>query len=619
MDKAIIKIYLQFIFYFLIFGIIVAVITSILNLNNKFSDINKIIYDKATENISCKQEKIKKYIANIKNDINSLESNQLLQDFLEKNNPENLQNLQNLMLHIANSTKEYFQVRFISHTGQEIIRVDKDKNSAKSFLVKKSQLQNKSHRYYFKETIKLPPNAFWFSKLDLNMENKKIEYPLTPTLRVAKPIYQNNRQKGIIIFNINMHYLIKELLRSAYFNIFLIDKDGYILVNKNKNYCWSRYLNSGYTFNKLFPHAKQVLEVKNFDDDKFHAVSLEHLFQNNENIQMVLQTDKKFVEQLIDNNYKVTYYLALTILLISIPLGMIIAIQPSHTQKRLQEVIFEKNRYLDIIDKYVLTLSTDLQGNITSVSSALSDISKYSKKELLGKHISIFKSGLMPESHYKNLWSTISKGKVWSGEILNKTKDGKHYWIEMDILPQFNNDNKLTAYTSISNNITNRKALEKLSENDSLTQIYNRYKIDQILQNEINRSLRSKEYFSIILIDIDHFKSVNDTYGHQVGDSVLVEFANILKSNIRSTDMVGRWGGEEFIIICLDTDIHGAVQLAESIRKKIYTFHFTKIKNASASFGVAVFSYNDTQTTLIDKADKALYEAKNDGRDCVKY
>ncbi len=159
--------------------------------------------------------------------------------------------------------------------------------------------------------------------------------------------------------------------------------------------------------------------------------------------------------------------------------------------------------------------------------------------------------------------------------------------------------------------------LNQLYVVDQLTQLYNRIKIDEIMDIELIRTKRYGSIFSIILIDIDHFKLVNDTYGHIVGDSVLKEFASILKANVRDSDCVGRWGGEEFIIVCIETDTNGAVLVAEKLRDEIEKFNFTTVGNKTASFGVSSSGKNIDETIILDNADKALYKAKNSGRNQV--
>jgi diguanylate cyclase (GGDEF)-like protein len=119
------------------------------------------------------------------------------------------------------------------------------------------------------------------------------------------------------------------------------------------------------------------------------------------------------------------------------------------------------------------------------------------------------------------------------------------------------------------------------------------------------------------MLDLDYFKRVNDKYGHQVGDVILIEVSKILQQCTRKTDLVGRWGGEEFMIVCQETDGHGGERLAEKIRTKIEQHSFPVVGNKTASFGVATYEQSDEAKSMVGRADKALYQAKEQGRNRV--
>lgn len=161
--------------------------------------------------------------------------------------------------------------------------------------------------------------------------------------------------------------------------------------------------------------------------------------------------------------------------------------------------------------------------------------------------------------------------------------------------------------------------LEELYITDNLTKLYNRNKLDKVLIRESNRTNRFETNFGIILLDIDYFKKVNDEHGHLVGDNVLKEFASILKENTRKTDTVGRWGGEEFLIVCGDTNLKGILTLAENLRKKIATYPFGFGEQKTASFGVSVYKIDENIDDMIKRADDALYKAKENGRNQVEF
>ena len=156
--------------------------------------------------------------------------------------------------------------------------------------------------------------------------------------------------------------------------------------------------------------------------------------------------------------------------------------------------------------------------------------------------------------------------------------------------------------------------LKRISGLDKLTQIYNRLTLDEILNDEIYRSEREGADLSVLMLDVDKFKWVNDGYGHLAGDKALVRIAEILTANIRSSDSVGRWGGEEFLIILPDTDISNAMVIAERIRAAVDKEGFIGVGHITCSIGAAMYNRGDNLEKLLLRADKALYEAKNGGR-----
>jgi diguanylate cyclase (GGDEF)-like protein len=161
------------------------------------------------------------------------------------------------------------------------------------------------------------------------------------------------------------------------------------------------------------------------------------------------------------------------------------------------------------------------------------------------------------------------------------------------------------------------RTLSKLINIDHLTKVSNRKAIETILKKEFNRAKRYAHPLSLIMIDIDDFKKINDTYGHNVGDKVLKEFAKVISSTIRESDYLGRWGGEEFILVTTETTLEDAVILAEKIRTKVSQFSFMRSQKVSCSIGVAQLEDQEKSDLFVNHADMAMYEAKKDGKDKV--
>lgn len=161
------------------------------------------------------------------------------------------------------------------------------------------------------------------------------------------------------------------------------------------------------------------------------------------------------------------------------------------------------------------------------------------------------------------------------------------------------------------------RELAQLSEIDSLTQLYNRRKIDKLLMQALDSAALPDSSIALILLDIDHFKSFNDRYGHQTGDDIILAVAETLRASARANDSIGRWGGEEFIIVCQDTDAEMAQNVAERLRKTIAEGRFDDGKRVTCSFGITGFHDGDTAFSLLKRADEALYRSKQQGRNRV--
>jgi diguanylate cyclase (GGDEF)-like protein/hemerythrin-like metal-binding protein len=159
--------------------------------------------------------------------------------------------------------------------------------------------------------------------------------------------------------------------------------------------------------------------------------------------------------------------------------------------------------------------------------------------------------------------------------------------------------------------------LERLSSIDRLTGAWNRAHFDRVIGAELSRSSRFRQPVSLILLDIDHFKRVNDTFGHQTGDAVLCELVQVIKAHIRSTELLFRWGGEEFVVLASSTGYRGATVLAEALRTKVTQHSFAAVGTVTVSLGVAEHFGAESAETWFGRVDEALYAAKDGGRDRV--
>lgn len=427
-------------------------------------------------------------------------------------------------------------------------------------------------------------------------------------------------------------YAFVEILKKAYPNLNIIEVEnihkGLKKVIDGDHFGYIGTLNSiGYLFQREFTGELKIagkfneqweLGVAVRNDDEILLNIFNKLISNIED-----KNKQEILNKWITLKYeeKVDYSLIIKIIAFS---SLIIITFMYWNRKlfkarnKLEQANKENEKHLNLVNRHILISNSDTNGVITEVSDALCKLTGYKQSELLGKDHNIFRHKDMEDNIFKDMWLTIRDKKVWKGEVKSLKKDGSYYWADVIISPTYDNNDNVIGYNAIRHDITDKKRIEKLSITDKLTDVFNRSKLDDILNNEIKRTDRNEYSFGVALLDIDNFKKVNDTHGHLIGDKILILISNILKRNIRKIDLVGRWGGEEFLIICPQTDKDGLITFAETLRKKIEVFDFEGYGNQSASFGLTVFKKGDDIENIILRADNALYKAKENGRNRVE-
>lgn len=295
-----------------------------------------------------------------------------------------------------------------------------------------------------------------------------------------------------------------------------------------------------------------------------------------------------------------------------------------------KELIENAERHRLLIENASDIICTvSLEGNFTYISPSAERMTGYTIDEIMNHYQEI--NYFLPETMMvMRRTLEIIKRMVKNNERFDSvryeqkqlTKDGRIFWTDTVLTGVYDEDGQLKELLGVSRDITEqvrlRNEIISLSQTDKLTQLYNRSKLDDLLECEFRRSNRIGLPFAVILLDVDHFKKVNDQFGHQAGDAILIQMADIFRSCIRSTDSVGRWGGEEFLFVLPDTDEAGALRLAEKIRMRISETTFVNPEQVTASMGVSVYRGTGTLTAVIARADDAMYAAKKAGRNQVQ-
>lgn len=639
------------------------------------------------------------------------------------------------LIDLAKAHDDMMQIRYICNSGNEIVRVDRQGFGDELKLIPADELQNKKHRYYFKELSKMPQGSVWYSDIDLNIEHGKIQVPYQPTLRIGVPVFVKGERRGMIIVNIFMKILLEKLQTSQNYQLYLTDTQGNFLLHTNPKYNWSLYLGKEHTFFDEFPNiAPQVIGRTSFANK--YIFSKELSFKNSSKYYMIAKLNAGMIKQVKNNLIKQFVLIGFVVMFIGFPFGVLIAHQFEHLSSRLYAIIdslgdgifilnkeknttYINNKALEILEysaheiighkshkrlqhsdsdgKYIeeehcpinninitkqqvhsednifvsksgrrinveftatpffvnnkfegsitifrditqkklleveikklskaieqiddLVVITDRNGVITYVNRAFCNFTGYSREEAIGETPSLYKSSKHTASEIKELWDTILDSKVYRAVIINKKKNGELYYEEKTITPLSDDKGNITSFVSTAKDITERVEmevkLEKLASTDYLTGLYNRRKFEEIFTTEISRCRRYNEPLSLIMFDIDHFKNINDTFGHDVGDVVLKELSKLIKSHIRQSDALARWGGEEFMLLTPEIDKEAAYLLAEKLRQSVNSFVFAQVGQVSCSLGVVQLLENEDFNSCSLRADKAMYKAKKGGR-----
>lgn len=306
-------------------------------------------------------------------------------------------------------------------------------------------------------------------------------------------------------------------------------------------------------------------------------------------------------------------------------------------EQRVEERTRRLQTMLNIVNQYVYTTYTDTNGVITYVTDAFCDLSGYSREELLGKTHNVIKHPDNEIDTFAPLWQALLNGDIYKGVIKNRHKNGKNYWLDSYIVPDKNEEGIIIGFQAFRQNITDKirleelnnelenrvvertKEIERIAVTDALTGLFNRRRFNVELEDALALYKRYQTPITLAVLDVDYFKKINDTYGHNIGDETLVSLAALLQKHMRQTDKVARWGGEEFVILFINTELNDALIAAEGLLEAIRTFLFKDVGSVTCSIGLAALMPTDVQESFFQRADASLYRAKEQGRNRVCY
>lgn len=492
------KIWIIFISFGFIMSLSIVLIEKIYFNNN----IQKVALKNALNKSTERENLIDSFLNVSKEKLFSLRNSKYFIEYLKGNNNEAFIN--ELFYIYSKSNANFFQLRYIDKNGIEKVRIDRNHKNTEPYINSKDKLSNKSNRYYFIDSKSKELEKVWFSAVDLNIENKKVQIPYVPTLRAILPIEQNGEFGGILIINYFMDDFISTFSNTPLYDMILSNKYGETIYHYQLNgKVWGNSLSHNYKISKDFPREyNKILSNNYLKTDYFVSKKLKVPIYND--LYLVLQLNEAYLLEDI-KMMKVKYVLFIVIVL-----------------------------FLTLILSFVVM-------------------------------------------------------KFFSNKLL--------------YLDRINELNFI---------------LNKQSLTDELTKLQNRKAYNLKLKELLALNKRYHTPFSYVMIDIDHFKIVNDNYGHDVADKVLVKLASVVTNSIRQTDYVYRIGGEEFVVLLSDTKIDDATVFAEKIRKAVEDeVNTLKDRSLTISLGVTQIKNTDSIDSVYRRADECLYVSKHNGRNRV--
>ena len=555
--------------------------------------------------------------------------------------------LRKAFLHFSQSQKVYDQVRFLDNSGREVVRINLEQGRA--WAVEQGRLQPKMKRYYFSAGMSLEPGQVYVSPFDLNIEHAQVEVPFKPTLRFISPVVDPMDGKaGVVVLNFLGDRLLDRLRRASRAGdseIFLVNQKGWWLVGPSPEQEWGHSLKERTTFSMATTYQNAWRAIS--PGKKGQVVTPHGLFtyqtvgplgQEHYPTSTIPPTrmDEHWwiISRVPPEKLALPWLPAMAWIcagVLALLAGVVWLWAVGRVRRALAESAAQHDQrrleFMTNTSQDAITL-VDAQDRVHFWNLAAERLFGYRREEALGQ--SLHELVAPPEQHPGVIQGLEAFGRTGQGPILQgrrevvaKRKDGSHFPAELSA-SAFSLDGQWYAAGSV-HDITERKrseeALKRLANTDGLTGVLNRRRFMELSRQEVARSQRYRGPLSLIMLDVDHFKLVNDSHGHEVGDEVLVSLAQVCRGVLRQVDLFGRVGGEEFMALLPETDLIGAVRVAERLRREIADQEVSPSQPSvriTISLGVARLDQEMLLNELMKTADDALYQAKQKGRDRVE-
>ena len=617
----------------------------------------EIIKDRENNEIEIVKTRVTQDFEEVDSDLRVIKILPFLRHYLDSGSPAQRDELSKLFLGLAREKRHYDKVRYLNASGQEVIRINY--NDGKPVIVPHEKMQDKSARYFFRDVFRLNQGEVYVSPLDLNVEENRIEIPYKPTIRFGTPVFDSaGRKKGILLFNYLGNDLLQDLhkvMRGVDHDVMLLNSDGYWLSSVNHADEWGFMLGKSdrifehdfadewrtistseegtlltakglFIYSTIHPlllgqHSSTGSDLVNAPSEK-ELMAHEYYWKIVSFVPHADMSGATFYNQPSGRTLLVLVYLLLALAAWIIAIATLSRKQ-AQADLRIAATAFEAQEGM---------LVTDANRVILRVNHAFTKATGYTSEEIIGKNPRILSSGRQDANFFAAMWESINNTGAWEGEIRNRRKNGEIYPEYLSITavkdPRGTVINYIATFTDLTAINAATDKIKQLALYDHLTGLPNRRLLMDRLQQSLASSARSGREGALLFIDLDNFKDINDTLGHDIGDLLLQQVAQRLESCLREVDTVARLGGDEFVVVLEGLSEHvleAAVQTTTVGEKILATLGqpyqlATHKYHSTPSIGATIFSdHGQSAEELLKQADIAMYQAKKAGRNTLRF
>lgn len=594
------------------------------------------------------------HLLNVVQDSHQLALTSAVQDYTDAPSAANRARLERILTNTSDVYGRYDQIRYTDLDGMERVRVNYAEKGA--YSVADAALQSKADRYYIQQGRKLDAGQVYLSPLDLNVEQGEVEQPLKPVLRLVRKVANSQgKEGGLLVLNYSAARLLNQF--RAHFpamdRAMLLNHEGYWLLNHRRENEWGWQLGQpGKTLSKwrpglweqiqATPEGSVELDGNLFSYRRFDIASFNHGIARGDYVNdlglvsdiragewtMLVETAK--AQWQAGALYMKPWFQAFIAGLFAMAVMLVYFVIASREQRRVSRAA-QRDQLADFKDLYenapIGYVTVSAAGLVTNVNHVLLAYLGYQREELLNG--CYFMDLVDDESRagLEGLMHSLGAGEHEQYRLAMRCKHGEQLTVLCSVSSRLSTSSTLTvgrcSVQDISQQVSLERSLERLAYSDALTGLANRRHFDELASREIKRLQREGGPLTALALDVDHFKAVNDRYGHDAGDEVLKSLARHGEQLLRGTDILARFGGEEFTVLLPGATQEQGRNKAEALRKALaaapVTLEAGEAIHYTVSIGVATLARSEEAQlpALLKRADEALYQAKRSGRNRV--